>query len=135
MFRLVEEFRLCQKLCGLYDTSGACFHHQISQCDGACIGDEPAELYNKKVQAAIEDYNFENSNFFILENGRVVGELAVIKVENGKYQGFGYLQSELDDVNSDSLHDCINTEQDNREVRQIINTYLKKNPDAKTLVF
>lgn len=135
LFRLVEEFRLCQKLCGLYDTSGACFHYQISQCDGACIGSETAEMYNKKVQTAIEEYNFENSNFFILENGREENELAVVKVENGKYQGFGYIQSEIADKNQNTLHDCIKDAQDNREVRQIINTYLKKNSTAKTIIF
>lgn len=135
LFRLVEEFRLCQKLCGLYDTPGACFHYQISQCDGACIEDESAESYNKKVQAAIEDYNFENSNFFILENGREENELAVVKVENGKYQGFGYIQSEISGNDNLALHDCIKTGQDNREVRQIINTYLKKNSNAKKLIF
>jgi len=135
LFRLVEEFRLCQKLCGLYDTSGACFHYQISQCDGACIGSETTEAYNRKVQTAIEEYNFENSNFFILENGREDGELAVIKVENGKYQGFGYMQNEAAKENTDALHDCIKVAQDNREVRQIINTFLKKNKEAKTILF
>jgi DNA polymerase-3 subunit epsilon len=135
LFRLVEEFRLCQKLCGLYDTSGACFHFQISQCDGACVGSETTDTYNRKVQTAIEEYNFENSNFFILENGRLENENAVVKVENGKYQGFGYIQTEIVVENHDALHECIKCSQDNREVRQIINTYLKKNKRVHTILF
>jgi len=135
LFRLVEEFRLCQKLCGLYDTSGACFHFQISQCDGACVGTELPESYNRKVQSAIEDYYFKNSNFFILENGREEYELAAIKVESGKYQGFGYLNNETSDFELQQLHDCIKPAKDNREVRHIINAYLRKNSGARTIVF
>ncbi len=36
LFNLIEKFGLCQKLCGLYKTEGACFQYQIHQCFGAC---------------------------------------------------------------------------------------------------
>ncbi len=41
--------------------------------------------------------------------------------------GFGYLSKEqpINDINM--LHDCIVSYRDNKEVRRIINTYLKKN--------
>ena len=37
---LVDTYNLCQKLSGLYDTDGACFHYQVGICKGACIGKE-----------------------------------------------------------------------------------------------
>ncbi len=40
LFMLVEAFNLCQKLCGLFETKGACFHYNIKQCNGACIQKE-----------------------------------------------------------------------------------------------
>ena len=35
---LVETYLLCQKLSGLYETEGACFHYQVGICKGACCG-------------------------------------------------------------------------------------------------
>lgn len=47
---LTERYGLCQKLCGLYKSAGACFQHQLGDCSGACCGTEPPEAYNKKVK-------------------------------------------------------------------------------------
>ena len=121
---LTEQFELCQKLTGLYDTSGACFHYQIHQCKGACIGEEPFEEYNARVQKALENYHFKKENFLIIDKGRTEEEKAVVKVESGKYCGFGYVDMEM--LEDSALHNCINHFQDNREVRQIINSYLRK---------
>jgi DNA polymerase-3 subunit epsilon len=51
---LVDKYSLCQKLCGLYQTEGACFHYEITDCYGACIGKEPAEKYNTRASEIIE---------------------------------------------------------------------------------
>ncbi len=122
---LTESFELCQKLTGLYNTTGACFHYQIQQCKGACIGKEPPENYNRRVGEALENYHFEKQNFFVIDTGRTHEEKAVIKVEGGKYRGFGFVQNDF--TNMQALHDCIGFYNDNREVRQIINSFIKKN--------
>ncbi len=122
---LTRQFELCQKLTGLYDTSGACFHYQIHQCKGACIGEEPAKSYNARVQKALENYNFKKENFLIIDKGRTGEEKSVIKIESGKYCGFGFVSGNTSDINE--LHDCIRLMKDNREVRQIINSGLRKN--------
>lgn len=126
LYALTENFTLCQKLCGLYDTEGACFHYQIHQCEGACVGEEPAETYNDRVNEALENYHFGQQSFFVVNNGRNEDEKAVVKVENGKYIGFGFVEEEFSDKNINCLHECIESYMDNREVRQIINSYLKK---------
>ena len=135
ILRLTEEFGLCQKLCGVYDTTGSCFQYQIHQCEGACIGKEQPESYNNKVEQALENYHFGRQNFFVVEQGRREDEKAVVKVENGKYIGFGFVEingltNELTD-----FHDCINSQQDNREVRQIINSYLRKAKSKNVVSF
>jgi DNA polymerase-3 subunit epsilon len=127
LYALTEKFTLCQKLCGLYDTEGACFHHQIHQCAGACIGEEEAETYNDRVNEALENYHFGKQSFFIVNNGRTEEEKCVVKVENGKYSGFGFVEEEFSNGATHCLHECIESYMDNREVRQIINSYLKKN--------
>ena len=123
--RLTEKFELCQKLNGLYNTAGACFHYQIRQCKGACMGEEPPAIYNSRVQEALENYHFDKQNFFVVDKGRSDDEKSVVKVEAGKYCGFGFIEGNISDTND--LHDCIKPFNDNREVRQIINSFIKKN--------
>lgn len=135
IFRLAEDFGLCQKLCGLYDTKGACFHYQIHQCRGACIGEELAESYNMRVNDALENYHFGNDSFLIIGKGRREEERSVVKIEHGKYVGFGFVEACVASDDSSILHDCIRPQKDNREVRQIINSYLKKNRNVNIVKY
>jgi DNA polymerase-3 subunit epsilon len=132
---LMEEYGLCQKLCGLYDTQGPCFHYQIHQCKGACMGEESKESYNLRVQQALDNYHFEHQNFLLVAAGRHPHEKAIVKVENGRYKGFGYADETCDLNNTDLLHDCITSYSDNKEVRRIIKSHLRNNPDGNLLLF
>ena len=128
LFTLVEAFNLCQKLCGLFDTKGACFHYNIKQCNGACIGEEAPEIYNSRVKQAIEPYRFENKNFLVIDKGRSDGEKSVISVENGKYLGHGFIDFELNgNMEINDLKQCIKPFPDHRDVQQILRSYLKRN--------
>jgi DNA polymerase-3 subunit epsilon len=135
LFNLVENFQLCQKLCGLYETTGACFHYQIHQCNGACLKKESASDYNLRVNEALENYHFDQQNLFIVEQGREEGEKSIVKIEHGKYIGFGFVDEQLFNENLTSLHECIQYYPDNKEVRQIINSHLKRKTVESTIVF
>jgi DNA polymerase III subunit epsilon len=67
---LVSQYNLCQKFCGLYESSGACFHHSVKICNGACIGAEGTEAYNSRVIQALKQFEFEDKNFFVIDKGR-----------------------------------------------------------------
>ena len=86
----VERYNLCQKLSGLYETDGACFHHQVGICRGACCGKETAEEYNERASKAMEEFVFTRRNFFVIDKGRDEEERCAVKIVNGKYAGFGY---------------------------------------------
>lgn len=129
---LVDEYNLCQKLCGLYPANGACFYHQISRCLGACQGKEAAEEYNQRVDEAIERYIYRENNFFVLDKGRKDDEYAVVKVNNGSYQGFGYITKESSD-DQKLLSDCVKPYADNKDVQVIIKGYLRKYPEVKII--
>ncbi len=124
--RLCEEYGLCQKICGLYDNSGACFYYQIHQCDGACIGEEEPNSYNKKVTLALNNFHFEKQDFFVIDQGRNKDEIGVVKVEKGKYAGFGFCNKQLANETMENLHEQITFYSDNKEVRQIIRSFIKK---------
>lgn len=125
---LCEEFNLCQKLCQLYKTSGACFHYQIKECKGACLGEEPSESYNERVLEAIEHYRFEQENFFIAEPSSIQNQWIITQVEQHRYIGFGTIDEEVNlKCSSEELSNCIKSYPDNKDVRQIIRTYLRQN--------
>ncbi len=124
---LIGKYRLCQKLCGLYTSRGACFHHEIMECDGACIGKESPEDYNLRAQQVIDLHRYEHDNFFIVDTGMQDEEFSIVKIEKGLYRGFGYIhQSEITE-NPQLLHECIRPYRDNRDIHQIIKSYLQKN--------
>lgn len=132
---MVQKFRLCQKLCGLYDTSGACFHQQVGLCNGACSGKEPAEEYNERARKAAEEFTFSNRNFFIIDKGRSNEERCAVKIVNGKYSGYGYFNICDMGFGLSALHDCIEKAMDNNEIHGILKQYLKSNKVEKILEF
>jgi DNA polymerase-3 subunit epsilon len=133
--RLAERYWLCQKLCGLYETEGACFHYGIRQCNGACIGKESSAIYNNRVTRALSTFYYENQNFLIIDKGRNQSERSIVQVENGKYVGFGYLDTEESYVHLDSLLGCVKVYEDNRDIHQIIRAYLNKNDVEKIIKY
>jgi DNA polymerase-3 subunit epsilon len=56
LISLIKEHRLCQKLCHVEQTSGACFSFQLKKCHGACIWEEASESYNQRVMDALKEY-------------------------------------------------------------------------------
>lgn len=128
-------YRLCQKLCGLYESENACFHYQVKQCNGACIGLEAPNSYNKRVEQALKELEYHRKNMLIVDKGRQKSEQAVILIENGFYAGFGFLDLHLGYQDVEQIRDCIQKFPDNRDIKQIINLYLRKNKVEKIIEF
>jgi DNA polymerase-3 subunit epsilon len=125
--RMIERFSLCQKLCGVYPSENHCFHYEIGACKGACIGKEPPEKYNLRAKKLIDVCRFGYHNLLIIDEGRNRDEKSVVKIEKGKYIGFGYFTPSYQEYNPDILHECIASYPDNREVQQIIRQYIHNN--------
>ncbi len=47
-----KKHRLCHKLLGLENSRGSCFGYHLKRCRGACVGEEPPEAYNTRVEEA-----------------------------------------------------------------------------------
>jgi DNA polymerase-3 subunit epsilon len=54
-----KAYILCPKLLGLEKITGACFQSQLGRCKGACIGKEPVEGYNERVELALKRTKIE----------------------------------------------------------------------------
>jgi len=121
---LLTEFTLCQKLCGLYASEGSCFNYQLKACNGACIQDETADVYNKRAQKAIAASGLNNKSFFIIDTGRKPEESALVYVENGKYRGFGYIDNTESISDPELLKNYITAYPDNRDAQQLIKYFV-----------
>ena len=127
LYDLVEEYQLCQKLCGLNESDRACFHYQIHRCKGACVQEETPIDYNLRVNNAIKNYQFKNNSILIIDRGRNDNEKSVIKIEKGNYLGFGFFPVNGDKITVEDLNNYIKKYNDNKDVQQIIKSYLRRN--------
>jgi DNA polymerase III subunit epsilon len=130
---LVNKYQLCQKLSGLYESQGACFHYGIKECKGACMGEESPEIYNSRASQIIRNFEYDSENFWILDMGRNDSEYSLIRIKGGKYLGFGYLTKDIPIQNITEMEHLIKSYPDNQDTQQIIKNYLKNHPGLKII--
>lgn len=123
--QMVEKYELCMKHMGLYNSDGACFNYEIKSCRGACLGKESPESYNMRANQIVLANQFKHNNYFILNEGRDENELSVVKVEDNRYIGYGFVAKELSEGNIHELHECIHMYDDNKDIQQIIRRHLR----------
>ncbi|MRT17452.1 exonuclease [Vitellibacter sp. q18] len=134
LFKITEENQLCQKLTGLSPAKGNCFNYTLKECYGACLNEEPISEYNGRVQGFLEDVDYKNKDILIIDRGREVEERSVILIENGKYMGYGFYNLNYQITNPDVLKSILNVMPDSRDVRHLIQNYLRKNKTVKTII-
>lgn len=135
LFKITDKYQLCQKINDLYDTKNACFKYKIKECAGACIQEEDTESYNDRVTEYLEMNQFENENMIILDRGRSLEERTAILIENGIYKGYCFYDLNYQVSNVDVLKNMLIPMQNNRDARQIIQSYLRKNKVWKIVKF
>ncbi|MFH0758766.1 MAG: exonuclease domain-containing protein [Bacteroidota bacterium] len=135
MTRMVEKNWLCQKLSGLYQTEGACFHYSIRQCNGACIQAEAVSVYNKRAEKLLDGLKLDRRNVLIIDQGRSPDERSLVRIEKGMYMGYGYISVNESYLSIEQMLESINPELDNRDIRQILKNWLKNNKVEKMLYY
>lgn len=133
LFKITEQHQLCQKHTGLHKTSGPCFLHTIKECFGACIGEEPVDQYNARVERYLAMHSYENQNMVIIDYGREVDERSVILIEDGVYRGFGFFNLNYQINNLEILRSIISPMEDNRDAQHIIHSFLRRKKVLKII--
>jgi len=133
--KMVGKNWLCQKLSGLYQTDGACFHHSIRQCNGACIQGEAVSAYNKRAESLLDSLQLDRGNLLIIDSGRGPDERSLVRIEKGIYMGYGYLSVNEAYLGIEEMLECIQPALDNRDIRQILRNWLKNNRVEKILYY
>lgn len=124
--KICEEFELCPKYCHLQTNVNACFHYQIKKCKGICSGKEEVDLYNKRVKEAINSLGLQAEDLVLKEKGRTENEIGFVLILNGIYQGYGYLDKDINLQNPDEYLFYVQPQKDNRDIQRIIRAYLNK---------
>ncbi len=126
LYKITDEFHLCQKLNHLEKTEGSCFNYGIKMCLGACVHTEPPEEYNKRVLSFIHKSSYEFDNMLLIDKGRAIDEHSIILIENGIYRGYGFYNLNFQISNPEVLKTIINPMENNRDTQHIIQGYLRK---------
>jgi DNA polymerase III subunit epsilon len=135
LFKITAAYHLCQKLTGLYTTKSECFQHKIKECDGACIGKISPEIYNSRVNEFIDKNKFASQNLIIIDKGRSISEKSAVLIENGSYQGYAFFDLNYQIHTPKVLKNILIPMQNNKDVKNIIQSYLRRNKQLKTLTF
>ena len=133
LFRVTEKYHLCQKYTGLYETKTACFQYKIKECDGACIGLVSTQEYNERVKEFIKASEFESQNMVIVDRGRTISERSAILIENGIYKGYAFYDLNYQITNMEVLKNILIPMINNRDVKNIIQSYLRKEKKPKLI--
>ena len=133
LHNLAQKYALCKKLCHLENSTGECFNAQLHDCHGACTGIESAKSYNLRVNKSIHPLLYRSPNFFVIDAGRARDECAVIRISNGRYNGFGFIPVDYAINDLEILHDCITKYNDNRDTHAIIRGYLNRSKNLKII--
>ena len=135
LYKITEKYTLCQKINEMDKVKTCCFPYQIKQCNGACVVEESAELYNKRVQDFLDNNEYQNQNIIIIEKGRVVDEKSALLIENGVFRGFAFYNLNYQVTNVDILKNILIELPEDRDAKNIILSYLRRNNRAKVIYF
>ena len=130
----LKDFDLCPCLCGMNSKGKSCLTTQLGLCKGAGVLDETVEEYNSRISQLLERISYSTPNFILKFEGRSVDEFGVLMVENSKLVGFGFLDTDQE-MSIDNLRDSVTHYQENRDVRRIIQKFLRKKSKYRLVKF
>lgn len=132
---LCRKYSLCPKYCGLQSNVQECSHYSIVNCEGICSGKEQVEAYNGKVATAIASMTEESSTFVIREKGRTLEEEAFVLVKEGNYQGFGFIDTEIQISRLEDYEPFLKRQTATYHTNKIVSNYIRKQGAPRVIFF
>ncbi|NJB69568.1 DNA polymerase-3 subunit epsilon [Saonia flava] len=133
VFKISQEFHLCDKLNGISEAKGNCSKYNEGKCQGACIDRENVEAYNERVSQAINMNCLLQKSLVIVDKGRELGESSAILIKKGHFMGFGFVDLNYQINNIHILESVITNMNGNENTNHIIESYLRKRKGVKIL--
>ena len=132
---ITSHYHLCQKFTTLSDSKNECFQHKIKECNGACIGKESTTIYNEKVTEFINENTIENATMLLVDKGRNVNERSAVFIENGIFKGYCFYDLNYQINNLAILKNIIIKMENNRDSKNIIQSFIRKSKYLKIVKF
>ncbi len=123
---LQETFELCPRYLQLQGVNGVCFHYHLKKCIGVCAGKEEVLNYNQRVEEAIYSMGSISGSFVIYLNGRQDEETGFVLIENGLYQGYGFLPCAREDVVLEDISRHLVSQSDNSDIQRLLRSYFRR---------
>jgi len=136
LFKITDKYTLCQKINGMDPSAKqACFPYELGNCNGACIHKELPADYNARVNEFIANNSFLNQTMIIIDKGRAIDERSAVLIENGIYKGYAFYNLNYQINNIDILKNILVPMDHNKDVKQIIQEYIRKKRALKIVRF
>jgi DNA polymerase III subunit epsilon len=135
LLEVVQQHRLCGKLCGLQKSSVSCVDSSLATSCKVCQQGEEPTRYNKKVARAVLSFNTQQATLAIRQKGRTAEEYSIVLMESGKYLGYGFVPQGISLSTFEELKTYIHLYPDNQDVRKIIESYTYTSEDNSVLYF
>jgi DNA polymerase III subunit epsilon len=71
----------------------------------------------------------------LIDKGRNISERSAVLIENGIYRGFAFYELNYQITNPSILHNILNPMQNNRDAKNIIQSYMRKSKTIKIINF
>ncbi|WP_010227706.1 exonuclease domain-containing protein [Gillisia marina] len=133
--QLCDKFKLCPRFCTLQSNTEKCSHYKLKNCEGVCDGSEAVAAYNLKVTEAINSLGEEKPTYVIREKGRHFEEEAFILVKEGRYQGYGYLDADVQIASIEDYETFLKLQESTFHTHKILNSYLRKQGEKNVTYF
>ena len=121
---LCNDFSLCPKYCQQVPLHSLGLSCQVESCLGICNGHEDIHAYNLRVEEALSSIRTPNEQVILKQKGRHAHEEAFIWIENGLYQGYGFVHSEHRIRSTEDLRAFLIPQKSTLETQRIINNAL-----------
>lgn len=117
-----EKYTLCERVNELDNTSktAACFAHRLQKCNGACIGKEKPEGYNKRVQQFEYEMGITEKSYVFTTFGLRKNQKSFILVLKGMIEAFGYASEKTNFKNIDQLRLLSEDFQTDRDFQRVL---------------
>lgn len=125
---LVQEFKLCPKLCCIDITPGA----TLAEEDNISV-----DLYNNRVETAIEYLRCALPSFAVVEKvslPKKQEKQGIILIENGRFYGMGYVAADVSMQRIDEIKPHLTAYPENGYIRGLVYAYASKFPDRKVVL-
>ncbi|WP_411274659.1 exonuclease domain-containing protein [Daejeonella sp.] len=126
---LVNEFKLCPKLCFIQRNNDQCLGYDGQSCSGACEQKESKQEYNSRVISSTSHLNTILPSYAIIDKGRSLSEKSCILMEKGFFYGMGFIPADQEICDISKLKGLLTVHPSNDYIKNMVKNHAVKFPE------